>query len=308
LHAFLARHGAEMRADAMVLADAGNWSVGRPALTCSLRGLTEITVRVRALAAPQHSGMFGGTVPDPVIGLSQMLGSLMDERGCLAVAGIADDVRPLTAAERRRLAEIPFDAAAYRQTAGIAEGVQLAGDPAVSPWERLWMQPAVTVIGLDAHPILGSSNQILAEAAARVSLRLAPGQDPVRCQRVLADHLRQRAPWGLAVEITPGTDSAPAWACEPGGPAFTAAEAALTEAFGVPPIYMGVGGSIPFVGAFASAFPGTPALLTGPADPLSRIHSEDESLHLGDFRNHVHAEAILFARIATEWSGRVMGS
>jgi len=160
------------------------------------------------------------------------------------------------------------------------------------------MQPSVAVIGLDAHPIRGSSNQILAEAAARVSLRLAPGQDPSRCQHLLADHLRRHAPWGLAVEIALGADSSPAWICEPRGPAFEAADRALREAFGNPPIYMGVGGTIPFVGAFAAAFPGTPALLTGPADPGSHIHSEDESLHLGDWRSHIHAEAILLEELA----------
>lgn len=298
LHEFLARHGAEMAADVMVLADAGNWSVGTPALTYSLRGLTEVTVRVRALAAPQHSGMFGGVLPDPVIGLAQMLGSLLDERGCLAVPGIADDVQPLDPAERAALAAIPFDEALYRATAGLLEGVRLVGDPNLSSWERLWRQPAVAVIGLDAHPIKGSSNQILADAAARVSLRLAPGQDPARCQKLLADHLRRHAPWGLDVTITLGTDSSPAWLCEPKGPAFEAAERALRQAFGKPPVYMGVGGSIPFVGAFAAAFPGTPALLTGPADPGSHIHSEDESLHLDDWRKHIHAEAALLAELA----------
>lgn len=303
LQEFLSRYGAELRADVMVLADAGNWEVGRPALTYALRGLAELTVRVRALDAPQHSGMFGGLLPDPLIALGKMLGSLLDDEGRLAVASLEDDVRPLSQAERARIAALPFDEEQFRRAAGVVPGARLLGGASGPRWEQLWMRPAVTVIGLDAHPIQGSSNQVLAEAAARVSLRLAPGQDPARGQALLAEHLRRAAPWGVQVEIVPGADSAPAWVCEPTGPAFAAAHAALAAAFGVEPVYMGVGGTIPFVGSFAAAFGGVPALLTGPADPQSRIHSEDESLHLDDWRKHCHAEALLLAELARRSAG-----
>jgi cysteinylglycine-S-conjugate dipeptidase len=298
LESFLQQHAEDFHADVIVLADAGNWAVGRPALTYALRGIAELTVRVRSLEAPQHSGMFGGVLPDPVLALSRMLGTLVDDAGRLAVPGVLDDVRPMTAAETARTGLLVFDEALYRRHAGLLPGTRLIGDPDLSVWQRLWMQPAVDVIGLDAQPIAGSSNQVLAEAAARVSLRLAPGQDPARCLRVLADHLRSTAPWGVTVEIAHGKEFVPGWLCEPRGPAFEAADAALRTAFGVPPVYMGVGGSIPFVGPFAAALGGAPALLTGPADPTSRIHSEDESVHLEDLRRHIHAEAILLTELA----------
>jgi acetylornithine deacetylase/succinyl-diaminopimelate desuccinylase-like protein len=298
LQEFLHHYAQELAADVMVLADAGNWAVGRPALTYALRGLTELTVRVRALQAPQHSGMFGGLLPDPVQGLAKMLATLADQHGRLTVPSLADDVRPLTREERDALRRLPFDADAYARVAGLVPGARFVGDPDSYPFERLWMQPAITVIGLDAHPIRGSSNQILADAAARISVRLAPGQDPRRCQQVLAEHLRRVAPWGLQVDIELAEESSPAWVCDPRGPAFEAAEASLEAAFGVAPVYMGVGGSIPFVGHFAAALGGVPALLTGPADPTSRIHSEDESVHLDDLRRHCHAEANLLAELA----------
>lgn len=298
LHEFLSRFGAELRSDVMVLADAGNWAVGQPALTYALRGLTEVTVRVRALRAPQHSGMFGGVVPDAVQGLAKMLATLSDAEGRIAVPGLADDVRPLSSQQREAIRRLPFDAASYAQIAGMVPGVRFVGDAETSAFERIWMQPAIAVIGLDAHPIHGSSNQIIADAAARISVRLAPGQDPRRVREVVAEHLRRAAPWGLQVEIDTSAEAAPAWVCDPTGPAFEAADAALTAAFGVSPVYMGVGGTIPFVGPFAAAFGGVPALLTGPADPTSRIHSEDESLDLADWRNHCHAEANLFAELA----------
>jgi acetylornithine deacetylase/succinyl-diaminopimelate desuccinylase-like protein len=298
LQAFLDRFGAEFRADVMVLADAGNWGVGQPALTYALRGLTEVTVRVRALHAPQHSGMFGGVVPDPVQGLAKMLATLLDGDGRIAVPALTDDVQGPSAAQREAMRRLPFDPEAYARIAGMVPGVRFVGDSDMTVFERLWMQPAIAVIGVDAHPILGSSNQIIADAAARISVRLAPGQDPRRVQRVLAEHLRRVAPWGLQVDVDTAGDAAPAWVCDPTGPAFAAADAALTAAFGVPPVYMGVGGTIPFVGPFAAAFGGVPALLTGPADPKSRIHSEDESLDLADWRKHCHAEANLLAELA----------
>src|SRR5262249_54765505 len=154
----------------------GNFSVGLPALTYALRGVTELTVWVRALRAPQHSGVFGGLLPDPMQALAKMLATLSDDLGRVAVPSLTDDVRPLTALERERLARLPFDEATYKHVAGLLDGVRIVGDPALSPWERLWMQPTIAVIGLDAHPIKGSSNQILAEASARISIRLAPGQ------------------------------------------------------------------------------------------------------------------------------------
>jgi cysteinylglycine-S-conjugate dipeptidase len=304
LESFLRQYAEDFHADVIVLADAGNWAIGRPALTYALRGIAEMTVRVRSLEAPQHSGMFGGVLPDPVLALSRMLATLVDDTGRLAVPGLLDDVRPMTATERARTERLVFDEAVYRLHAGMLPGTRLIGEPDLSVWQRLWMQPAIDVLGLDAHPIAGSSNQVLAEAAARVSLRLAPGQDPARCLRVLADHLHHTAPWGVTVEIAPGKEFVPAWLCKPEGPAFEAADAALRTAFGVSPVYMGVGGSIPFVGAFAAALGGVPALLTGPADPTSRIHSEDESVHLEDLRRHVHAEAMLLAELAARLAGR----
>ena len=143
----------------------------------------------------------------------------------------------------------------------------------------------------------------MAKAAARISIRLVAGQDPERVNRMLAEHLRKRVPFGLEFEFVPD-ESVPAWQCEPEGWAFDATEKALRAGFGVDPVYMGVGGTIPFVGPFAAAFGGIPALLLGPADPGSRIHGEDESLHLGDFEKLVVSEALLLAELAEAWPGK----
>jgi len=299
LLAFLEAHRDELRSDVLVLADAGNWKVGVPGLTYSLRGLAAADIELRALDGPVHSGMAGGAVPDPVAGLARVLASLVDERGDVAVDGIWDDVRPPTEAERTPIAGLDDDPARFAREIGVRPGVELAGDPATTLHERLWFRPSLTVIGLDAHPIKGSSNQVIARAGARVSLRLVPDQDPERVLAQLRAHVERHVPWGLELRFR-ALEGAPAWQTDPTGPAFDAARRALRAGFGVDAVMMGVGGSIPFVGPFADAFGGIPALLLGPSDPHSRIHGENESLHLGDWHSLMTSEVHLLAELATQ--------
>jgi cysteinylglycine-S-conjugate dipeptidase len=300
---FLTHHRRALAADVLVLADAGNWSVGTPGLTYSLRGLAGADIQVRALDGPVHSGMAGGVVPDPVTGLAALLASLVDEHGDVAIDGFWDDVRDPSPAERDRLAALPADVDRLRAAWGVRPGVKLTGEPSLTVWERLWHRPALAVIGFDSHPIAGSSNQIVADAAARVSLRLAPGQDPQRCLDALRAHLVRRVPWGLELSFEPH-EAVPAWSCEPEGWAFDAAIRALRDGFGRDPVLMGVGGSIPFVKPFAETYGGIPSLLLGPADPSSRIHGEDESLHLDDWRKLMDSEVRLLAELAAQASSR----
>jgi acetylornithine deacetylase/succinyl-diaminopimelate desuccinylase-like protein len=297
LGVFLDEHVDRLRSDVLLLADAGNWKVGTPGLTYSLRGLCGVDVRVRALDGPVHSGMAGGLVPDPVLALARMLATLVDEHCDPAFDGCWDDYEPPDAAERARLEALPANIDRLRADWGVREGVALAGSPDAHVFERLWLRPSVTVIGIDGHPVAGSSNQIVAEAVARVSVRVGRGQDPDRLNDALRAHFERRVPLGLELRVD-GYESTPAWHCNPTGWAFDAATRALRDGFGTDPVLMGVGGTIPFVGPFAEAFGGIPALLLGPSDPSSRIHGEDESLHLGDWHSLIRSEIRLLAELA----------
>jgi acetylornithine deacetylase/succinyl-diaminopimelate desuccinylase-like protein len=297
---FLADHVEELRADVLLLADAGNWKVGTPGLTYSLRGIASVDVTLRAMRSPVHSGMAGGLVPDPVLALARLLATVVDERGEPAFDGCWDDYEPPDNAERERLAALPHNVDRLRADWGVRDGVELAGDPDVNVFERLWLRPAITVIGIDGHPIAGSSNQIVAEAAARISVRVGRGQDPDRLNQAMRAHFERRAPLGMDLTVTP-IEAVPAWHCTPTGWAFDAATRALRAGFGTDPVCMGVGGTIPFVGPFADAFGGIPALLLGPADPSSRIHSEDESLHLGDWHSLIRSEIHLLHDLPSFW-------
>ncbi len=153
------------------------------------------------------------------------------------------------------------------------------------------------IVAVDVPSTTEAGNTLLAEVTTKLSCRFAPGQDPDAALDALADHLRAHAPHGATVEVAQGHRNA-AWTTEPGGPAWDAAVAAMTAGYGREPATMGCGGSIPFVAPFSEAFGGVPCLLTGIEDPATNAHGEDESLHLGDFRNAIVAEVHLLAELA----------
>lgn len=294
LQELLDAHGALLRADVVVITDSTNWKVGTPALTHSLRGLVDCVVEVRALDHPLHSGMYGGPVPDPLTGLIKLLAGLTDADGTVAVPGFADDAPDDAGATVRGL---DFDLDAFRDEAGMLDGVELIGSDSDHVLERLWYRPAISVIGLDATPVAQASNTLPAAARAKVSARLAPDQDPQRALAVLVDWLRDNAPWGLEVTVTPGAAGA-GYHGDPDTPAMKAARRALAAAYGTEAVLIGVGGSIPLIDPLTTAFGDIPALLTGVEDPDTRAHGIDESLHLDDWQRACLAEAYLFAELA----------
>jgi acetylornithine deacetylase/succinyl-diaminopimelate desuccinylase-like protein len=268
-----------------------------PSLTTSLRGLVNVDVTVRALDHPLHSGMWGGPIADAASALAILLGRLFDARGEPAVPGLADDVPDLSARERAELDMLPFDEAAFRADAGLVGSARIAGETG-TVWERLWRRPALSVTALEGVPLKRAANQLMDTASARIGLRLAPGQDPERARDKLVAFLRNDPPWGVQVETRSDTAVA-GWSTAPDGPAFDAARRALAAGYGRPPVCIGCGGSIPFVGPFCEVLGGVPALLLGLEDPTCNAHGENESLHIGDFRSAILSAAHLMAELAS---------
>jgi acetylornithine deacetylase/succinyl-diaminopimelate desuccinylase-like protein len=242
-------------------------------------------VEVRTLKHGVHSGMYGGAAPDALTSLCRLLATLHDEKGDVAIAGLAaGPADPLDLTEER-----------FRQEAGVLDGVELIGSGAIT--ERLWTRPSVTVVGLDAPRVAEASNTLLPAARAKISLRVAPGDDARAAYAALERHLLANAPWGAQVTVTKGEIGA-AYEIDAIGPRYDAARAAFAAAWGTNPVHIGVGGSIPFVAEFAEAFPAAAILVTGVEDPDSRAHGANESLHLGEFAKVCLAEALLLASLA----------
>jgi acetylornithine deacetylase/succinyl-diaminopimelate desuccinylase-like protein len=272
-------------ADVAVVADSGNWRHGVPTLTTTLRGVVDCLVEVRALEQAMHSGSYGGPIPDALTSLCRLLATLHDERGNVAVAGLASG--PWEGME--------YPEHDFRAEAGVRPGVAWIGEGSVA--ERLWTKPAVSVLGIDAPGVREASNQLVPVARAKVSLRLAPTDEPARALDALAAHLESNAPWGVQVRVERGGEG---WgfAVDADGPAYAAAREALGEAWGRPTVDMGSGGSIPLVPMLARTLPGIAVLMLGASDERSNLHSLNESVALDELEKAALAEALLFDRLA----------
>jgi acetylornithine deacetylase/succinyl-diaminopimelate desuccinylase-like protein len=242
LPALLQAHKDLLTCDVIVIADASNPAVDVPGLTTTLRGLVDVTVEVAMLENPVHSGVYGGPVGDALTALVKALATLHDADGEVAVPGLVHGTSSAP----------DLDEAVFRSDVGLLDGVQLLGSGTIPT--RAWAKPAVAVLGIDAPRVAESSNVLLPRARARVGMRLAPGDDAVKAQRALAEHLEANVPWGAQVAVTLEPGRAEPFTIEGTGAAYDAARRAFTEAYGNPVVETGIGGSIPFVAEFARQF------------------------------------------------------
>jgi acetylornithine deacetylase/succinyl-diaminopimelate desuccinylase-like protein len=293
---FLRTHHERLQADVLVLSDTANLATGLPSITTSLRGILNVDVRVRALDHPVHSGMWGGPVPDATSALARVLGRLFNADGSVAIPDFEADVVAPSRAARERLQALPIDEEEFRSDVGLVESAELIGS-GVEIYDRLWNRPSVAVIALEGMKLAEAGNQLIAEAAARIGVRLAPGQDPNAMSERVVTLLETDPPWGVEVKANV-VAAVGGWRTEPEGFAFEAAERALLAGYGRRPVYIGCGGGIPFVAPFAEVLGGVPALLLGLEDPICNAHGENESLDLADFRRALRSAALLFHEIA----------
>ena len=290
LGTILERHGDKLRADAIVLADSTNWALGQPALTTTLRGLIRVVVTVTTLDHGIHSGMFGGAVPDAITALVRLLATFHDDAGDVAVDGLKGGTA----------SDLDYDEARLREESGLLDGVELVGTGSIL--DRIWAKPTATVIGIDAPSVARSSNTLVPTASAKISIRLAPDEDPMDAYAAVQRHVEKHTPWGAKVEVHLD-DQGAGFAADADGPVYDQARAAFADAWGVEPVDIGVGGSIPFIAAFAQRFPDAAILVTGVEDPDTRAHGANESLHLEEFERVCVAEAVLLARLGALRTG-----
>jgi cysteinylglycine-S-conjugate dipeptidase len=280
--AILDAHGDLLAADAVIVADSDNWDEHTPAITVGLRGGGSLNVTVSTLDHPVHSGGYGGAVPDAMIAAIRMLDSLWTADGEVAVAGLAEE---------------DFDYPDYgddrlREESGLLPGVSPIGGGHIL--SRLWAKPSITVTGADLPSVAHASNTLLSSVRFRVSVRIAPSQDPIAAHRAVAEHLRAHTPFGARVEID-GDSFSPGYRADAGGWATALLTASLGEGWGHPTELIGIGGSIPFINDLLARFPDTQVLITGVEDADSRAHSPNESLLIPTFEKAIVGEALFLA-------------
>jgi acetylornithine deacetylase/succinyl-diaminopimelate desuccinylase-like protein len=286
LERFVPAHADLLAADAILVADTGNFAAGIPTLTTTLRGMTTVDVRLGALSSAMHSGMFGGPAPDPVVAMVALLATLHDEHGNTTVDG-------LDATETWQGVDYPVER--FRADANVLDGVELMGDGTVG--DLLWARPSATVLGMDIPPVASSSAAVQASAVARVSLRLPPGTTARQAQDALVEHLRKRVPWGLRYRIDRVAAGDP-FIGSLEGPAFDALSSSMEDAFAHPLALEGQGGSIPLCNVLADTFPDAEIMLLGVEEPRCLIHAPNESVDPGEIEHLALAEALFLTRYA----------
>ncbi|ANZ41606.1 hypothetical protein BBK82_42315 [Lentzea guizhouensis] len=288
LDSYVAAHPEDPRfkADLVIVADTGNLAVGRPALTSTLRGVLAVDVTVKTLAKEVHSGMYGGPAPDAFTVLVRLLSTLHDAGGDVAVAGLTrfDHDWPAVPEEQ------------YRRNAGVEPGVGLVGTGTLA--QRLYGRPAVNVVGLRGAPGMDRPANVLhPEVTARISVRLAPDQDPDAALKAIKDHIEANAPKGVVREVAPVSLGRGFAAYQ--GPHHAAVETALKTAYKTAVVaHSGQGGSIPLVSALHAANPGSDIVLWGCEEPLANIHGDDESVSRSELEHMTLAEALLLNALA----------
>ncbi|MYQ49241.1 M20/M25/M40 family metallo-hydrolase [Streptomyces sp. SID4985] len=287
LERYAEQHPELLTADAIVIGDAGNFRVGLPTVTSTLRGMTLVRVQVDTLAGNLHSGQFGGAAPDALAALIRVLDSLRAEDGSTTVDGLA-------AAEHWDGLE--YTEEQFRSDAKVLDGVGLIGDGSVA--DRIWARPAVTVLGIDCPPVVGATPSVQSSARALISLRVPPGTDATEASKLLQAHLETHVPWGARV-TTEQIGSGQPFRADTISPAYQAMATAMAAAYpGETMQYAGQGGSIPLCNTLAALYPQAEILLIGLSEPEAQIHAVDESVSPEELERLSIAEALFLQEYA----------
>jgi acetylornithine deacetylase/succinyl-diaminopimelate desuccinylase-like protein len=284
LEEFVQRNPEMLSADAVLICDTGNAAVGEPAATATLRGLANVVVTVEALGGELHSGMFGGAAPDALAALIRMLATLRNEAGNTTIAGLENG---------QTWPGAPYPAAQFRSDAALLDGVTLLGDGTVA--DMLWARPAITVLGIDCPPVVGSAAAIQPRARARLNLRVPPGTDAVKARDALSAHLYAVAPWGVHVAVE-NEALGESFRARTDGPAYHAFASAMGEAYGREMTTLGQGGSIPLCTVLADIYPEAEIILMGVEEPKALIHAPNESVDPSEIATLALAEALFLRR------------
>jgi acetylornithine deacetylase/succinyl-diaminopimelate desuccinylase-like protein len=283
LEAFVLANKDLLAADSVLISDTPFLAPGQPQIPYSLRGIAAAEVRVRGPKTDLHSGAFGGTVRNPAAALAAIIAALHDEDGRVRIPGFYDRVRLLPEAERAALRQVPYTLEDWQRETGLREPW---GEPDFTIRERIGARPTCEVNGLwSGFQGEGAKTIIPAEASAKFTMRLVADQDPAEITRLFAEHIQRLAPKDLQVEIKTQAGSRPALT-PTDTPEIRAAARALETVWGVPPVFVRGGGSLPIVAALQSELK-TPVVLLGFGLPDSGAHAPNEWIDVEQFHKGI---------------------
>jgi acetylornithine deacetylase/succinyl-diaminopimelate desuccinylase-like protein len=293
LGAFVRQHRRLLRADWAVLSDTNMISAVQPSLTYGLRGALAAELTVQGPQAELHSGVFGGAVLNPLQALSEMLATLHDADGRVAIPGFYEAVRPASEAERAYLRRHGPPEAQLLREARVGLGW---GEPGYTLYERTTLRPSLSITGLSGgYQGEGVKSVVPPQARAKLSFRLAPGQDPHAVERQLRAHLHRITPPQVQATLRSQLH-APSYTVSPMHPVMQAAAQAYAEGFGRAPVLQRSGGTIPVVSIFEQDL-GIPTVLMGFGLPDDRKHGPNEFLHLPNFWRGIRTSMAFLRRL-----------
>jgi acetylornithine deacetylase/succinyl-diaminopimelate desuccinylase-like protein len=291
---YVKAHIEELATDHVVIGDSMMFGPGQPSLIFGTRGMAYTEIEVRTGTHDLHSGQYGGAVPNPAHVLSGIITSFHDADGRVAVDGFYDDVRDVSPELRRAWAALGYDEAAFQRSAG---GAALRGEPEFSTPERLWIRPCLDVNGMvSGYTGPGKKTVLPARASAKVSCRLVPDQDPDRIAELLRRHVERQAPEGVEVVVTDFQENRP-WRAEPEGELYRAAAAAFSEVYGVQPVRVCHGGTLPIAVDFAETLTSSVAVM-GFALPGANMHAPNEWIPVSQLERGMKVMSRLYGELA----------
>lgn len=291
---YVAAHRDDLRADHAVIADSMMFSPTRPSLIFGMRGMAYVEIDVRTGSHDLHSGQYGGAVPNPVHALAEIIASLHHPDGRVAVEGFYDSVVEAPAELRAAWAGLGYDEEAFQRSAG---GASLQGEPGYSTPERLWIRPCLDVNGIiGGYTGPGKKTVLPSHAVAKMSCRLVPDQDPARITDILKKHVAERAPAGMEVTVT-GFQANRPFRSDPTGPLFEAGARALADVYGVEPVRVAHGGTLPIASDFAEFLTPSVAVM-GFALPGANMHAPNEWIAVRQLERGMKTMVRLYGELA----------
>lgn len=283
-----------LKCDIAVISDNAQFAKGQPAVTYGLRGMAYFELRIQGPSQDLHSGIFGGGVTNPINTISKMLASLIDENGRIQIPGFYDDVIELTELERSQFSKLDFDESQFNEKLSVAG---TTGEVGYTNLERRWARPTYDINGIwGGYQAAGAKTVLPAKCGAKFSFRLVPDQDPEKIHAALEQHLQKICPPGITIDLE----------FKHGGrgvvvpmenPFMSAAANAVEAGFGVRPVFVRSGGSIPVVTSFKEKA-GVDTLMLGWGQDDDNLHSPNEKFSLADFHRGIQSSAHLWDEIS----------
>jgi acetylornithine deacetylase/succinyl-diaminopimelate desuccinylase-like protein len=294
LGAFLSSQRELLAPDVVALSDTGMVAAGIPTFTYGLRGILCLEIRLRGPGADLHSGIFGGSVANPAVVLSQMLAKLHDESGRVAIPGFYDRVVPLAEWERELWTKLPFTVENWLANTGSP---RLSGESGYTFLEQVWARPTAEINGIGSgYQGEGSKTIVPSKAMAKLSFRLVPDQDPAQLRELINEFVRRACPDSVEIEILPQNEGKP-YLVNPDSDFGKAAQRALVKTFDKKVAFIREGGSVPITQTFKDVLQAD-SLLLGLALPDCRAHSPNENFSIENFHAGIRLNQYLLDEIA----------